>query len=335
MSNVAEELNIMMPWFEPHRQHVIRQLRDQQLPHASLLAGPEGQGKETYVTNLAQVLLCDDGNGCGVCRSCQLLAYGHHPDLLLIAPMPPSLTIRIAQIRELSEFMTLLPHTAQRKVAVIHQADRLNKEASNALLKTLEEPPNQCYLLLSSSFPKTLLPTISSRLQSETLPSPTAEQSLAFLQAHFANESVSAEQLSYAVKRFPKAPMRAVQYIADQGVQIEKQLLRWLHVQWIDGAVQAFPSFPQLHERYPDRIKRSQVELDYLLQVVTTLVRYQAQPKLVSTVKHSDTINLINTIPMGIMQSYHRQLLQAIPRLGQLTVSQHITAITQTVQGAL
>lgn len=146
-----------------------RALASGKLPHALLFAGPPGVGKGATARALAMALNCergaeDDGGGCGACGPCERIAVGIHPDFLEIGPGDTG-QIPIATIRELIARLGLSPHEARARVVVIDEADRLNPQAANAFLKTLEEPPARTHLVLVTTAPDRLLVTIRSRCQ--------------------------------------------------------------------------------------------------------------------------------------------------------------------------
>jgi DNA polymerase-3 subunit delta' len=136
-------------------------------PHALLLAGPDGVGKTTLALDLAAGLLClaDDPamRPCRECAACRKVAHGNHPDLHRLAPEGAGQQIRIAQVQQLASDLALLPLEGRFRVGVIEKAHRLNEDAQNALLKTLEEPPAAVVLVLAADDSSALLPTIVSR----------------------------------------------------------------------------------------------------------------------------------------------------------------------------
>jgi DNA polymerase-3 subunit delta' len=139
--------------------------RTQRLAHAYLFAGPDGIGKRLVAMRWAMTINCEAGGTtlCGRCRSCVTASAGTHPDLIPIEP--DGLFIKIEQIRTLQEALTLATWSGRRKITVIDRAERMNQEAANCLLKTLEEPPASSLLILISPAPDDLLPTIRSRCQ--------------------------------------------------------------------------------------------------------------------------------------------------------------------------
>lgn len=156
-----------------------RALGRERLASSFLFAGPAGIGKRTFALKLAQALLCQTRpeealDPCGTCESCAQAAAGTHPDLDMIAKpdgksfIPLELLIGDREHRRregLCHHIALKPYVGGRKIAVIDDADYLNAEGANSLLKTLEEPPPRSVLILIGTSPAKQLPTIRSRCQ--------------------------------------------------------------------------------------------------------------------------------------------------------------------------
>ncbi len=159
-------------------------LRRDRVSHAYLFSGPDAVGKSTAAGLFARALNCGGGEGrvpCGVCRSCRLASSGGHPDIRVVGIGTDAQGIRrteisIDQIRQnpgkprqtplpLVQDAHLRPALGRNKVYVIDPADRMTPEAGNALLKLLEEPPVHVVLILVTSEPSALLPTVLSRCQ--------------------------------------------------------------------------------------------------------------------------------------------------------------------------
>ncbi len=198
------------------------------LPHALLLAGPEGIGRRHFAEALAASLLClspqADGSACGACQACQLRQAGTHPDLLTLSP-EASKVIRIDQIRELIERLGLSRHHAAWRVVIIEPAEAMNVAAGNALLKTLEEPPPETLLILLASRPARLPATIRSRCQRLSLAMPPRDAALAWLREQGAE---AAEEL---LDLAGGAPMTALAF-GQEALARHGTLFR----QWIDLA---------------------------------------------------------------------------------------------------
>ena len=137
--------------------------------HAYLFTGPEGVGRRTLALRFAQALFCErppaPGEACGQCRSCRLVAREAHPDLHIVAKEPDAAFIKVGQIRALERQLTLTPHSAPYRIALLTDFEEAHPSAANALLKTLEEPPGKAMLLLTASAAEALLPTVVSRCE--------------------------------------------------------------------------------------------------------------------------------------------------------------------------
>ncbi len=155
------------------------------LPHALLCCGPSGLGKQVFAERLAQALLCHspgpDGSPCGLCRSCHLFLGGSHPDYIQVKPAEAGKPIKVDQVRELAVFMGYTSSGSSYKIALLNPAERMNVNAANSLLKTLEEPPAGSLLLLVTATPARLPATVRSRCQKLVLQAPTPREAMAWL----------------------------------------------------------------------------------------------------------------------------------------------------------
>lgn len=146
---------------------VARAVRTEHPPHALLLVGPRGVGKTTLALDLAAGLLCLAQDAaqrpCRTCSACRKVAGDNHADLHLIEPEGAGEQIRIGQVQQLASDLALTAMEGRFRIAVITSAQRLNPDAQNALLKTLEEPGPATCLILCADDAAPLLPTVLSR----------------------------------------------------------------------------------------------------------------------------------------------------------------------------
>lgn len=147
-------------------------VRTNHLGHAYLFHGETAIGKRQTAMALTQFLHCEYPHedslldACGTCRSCHQVEEAIHPDCLMIEPedaQKPNSKIKVDQIRAIEHLVIYRPLIGTHKVCIIDRAEAMTTEAANALLKTLEDPPDHCLFVLISSHPEYLLPTIRSR----------------------------------------------------------------------------------------------------------------------------------------------------------------------------
>jgi DNA polymerase-3 subunit delta' len=168
------------------KQTLKRLVETGRLPNSLLLTGPDGVGKRQFALEIARYLICtapsDDGDACGVCANCNRIGesnipavtdknkddfktvfFTNHRDVATVVPYKNF--ILVDAIRDLEKEANFRPYEAIARFFVIDDADKMNDQAANALLKTLEEPPPTSYIFLITSRPDSLLPTIRSRCQ--------------------------------------------------------------------------------------------------------------------------------------------------------------------------
>ena len=161
------------------QEAVVAQLRAGQpeqgggMTHAWLFTGPPGSGRSIAAKAFAAALQCATGDGCGHCHECAQVLAGAHPDVALI--VPEGLSIGVKDARRIILRSAHAPTRGRWQVTLIEDADRLTDDASNALLKALEEPPPHSVLLLSAPSAEDLLPTIRSRCRLARLRTPPAD----------------------------------------------------------------------------------------------------------------------------------------------------------------
>ena len=249
----------MYPWQQAAWTR-LQQMRER-LPHAILFHGPAGIGKADFMETFAQALLCEnvrpDGHACGACASCGWFVQNNHPDYRRVRPealedepagegeegaepagkakssKAPSKEIKIEQVRALSDFMNISTHRQGLRVVVLYPAEALNMPASNALLKTLEEPPPGTVFLLASNSLDRLLPTILSRCRKFALPMPAHEEALAWLKEQGVSDADS------WLREQGGAPLAALSEAESGSREDMEALLHFLGTPSVEGALRA------------------------------------------------------------------------------------------------
>lgn len=227
-----------LPWQLSTWESLSRRRAAGTLPHALLLAGPPGVGKQRFAQALSLALLCQQpdlsGIACGECRACHFAASGSHPDWRWLAPEDVGKAIKIDQIREAGEFVAQTAQLSGRQVVVLTPVESLNRFAANALLKTLEEPAGEAVLILITDAPGQLLPTLRSRCQRLDFPVPPVAQSLDWLQA-LAGDRQAAEELLHEADDRPVA----ARSLLEEGALTARQERSRLLAQLVNGELSA------------------------------------------------------------------------------------------------
>lgn len=184
----------MLPWFVDTYHQLLARYRANKLHHALLFVGAKGIGKKQLVQGIADGLLCKQATpegACNECQACQLRLAGNHPDYYVL---DSDKQLGVDKIREGIAKLSSTAQMGGNKVLIIPQADTMTEAAANALLKTLEEPTNNTYLLLMTHTLNSIMPTILSRCEKHTLPVPELDVSMRYLQQQ-GIEGVSEEVL--------------------------------------------------------------------------------------------------------------------------------------------
>jgi DNA polymerase-3 subunit delta' len=155
---------VSLPWLKGNIAQFIPLVKQQRIPHAILLSAARGMGKVELAKEMAQLAMCENVTGdgaCFQCSACELLKAGNHTDLTVIKA--ENTVIKVSQIRKLTSDVVLTSSKNQYKVIIIEEAEKMNLSSANALLKTLEEPPQKVLIILTTNEVGRLLPTIKSR----------------------------------------------------------------------------------------------------------------------------------------------------------------------------
>ncbi|WP_213999753.1 DNA polymerase III subunit delta' [Arsukibacterium sp.] len=201
----------LYPWLLAQFKQMQTLISNDQLAHALILSGPAGIGKGAMADALAATLLCKNrqpAGACGECKSCLLRQAGNHADLLLLRS--DSQHLGVDAIRQLNQFTHGAAQQHGYRVAVIPQADTMTEAAANALLKTLEEPPAGCFIVLVTSNYPQLSATIRSRCQQWLLAAGNAAQT-----AQWLRQQTSQAPPDFLVDYCQGAPLKALSLLAD------------------------------------------------------------------------------------------------------------------------
>ena len=286
-------------------QHIIEQLQrtvaSDRIAGAYLFVGPMGVGKETIAHYFAQLIFCQQDAQppivCGTCLACRKVDSGNHPDLQFIRP--EGRLLRIGQIRELQKQIVYEPLESSRKVYILTDVERMNAEAENCLLKTLEEPPAASVLILLTSNIQVLLPTTRSRCQ--------------ILQFH---PMPTQELAAVLTDRFSVAPEQATTLAIAAGGAIGKAI-----TQLEKGNV--------LTEEVPEILKETD-----LLAAFRLAENFKDNPETLENLVtwYRDLLFLQQGAPIELITHIHslEELQTLVPRYSRLRIQQAIQTVFDT-----
>jgi DNA polymerase-3 subunit delta' len=232
-----------IPWNLDLWNGLIERYYSSGLPHASLLLGNEGTGRRRLAFRLAKFLLCQSADkkkskittACGQCHSCQLMDAGSHPDYLVCDQESRGKQIKVDDIRSLNDFLSKTPQISTCQVVQVYPVEAMNSNASNALLKTLEEPSGESYLLLVAERLGSILPTIRSRTQRINFHPPSREQGLDWLSKRLINTPT--DDLTLALEQCAGGPLKAELWLRE-GLLARDSLYTELMSNWLSGQQQ-------------------------------------------------------------------------------------------------
>ena len=182
----SNSLDQEFPWHEKTWKQFINARSQDQLPHAILLSGEEGIAKLSLAKRIAKSLLCMKTesvatDACNQCQSCKTYESSANPDFAEITLLEDKQQIGVDQIRSLAEFLNYTRSFNTHRVVIINPVERMNLNAANSLLKSLEEPSAHTVMILVTAKASQLLATLKSRCQLFNVPTPTKVQTINWL----------------------------------------------------------------------------------------------------------------------------------------------------------
>ena len=233
---------MIYPWQQKQWDKIVSCHQQGRMPHALLLTGICGLGKLMFAKSLAEFILCgrNQTQACGTCRSCQLFRVGNHPDFFKISfekISKANRAIKVVQIRELISALNQTSQQSHYQVVILSPVEAMNRAATNAFLKTLEEPSGQVLIMLVTRQPGVLPPTILSRCQRILFKAYPDSEMLQWVKAQVKNKNKALQLLALA----NYAPLQAIKleslnylplrdYLLKSLVNIVKQRESALHV---------------------------------------------------------------------------------------------------------
>ncbi|NDY94810.1 hypothetical protein [Wenzhouxiangella limi] len=214
-----------LPWLKSYQRQLDDSLTHERLGHAPMVHGPAGLGKRGLARWLTARILCLQpaaGQPCGQCQSCRLLESDTHPDLFIAAVPEDKTQLPVDVIRDLTQGLQLTPSIGSTRVGLVEEADRMNRNAGNALLKTLEEPSSRAWLILVSDDPDALPATVLSRCQKIIVHPPDGQAARTWLRAQA--PEVGEPDIDLALQASGGAPLRALELLEGDGLAFGREI---------------------------------------------------------------------------------------------------------------
>lgn len=281
------------PWLRPHFEQLVSSYQAGRGHHALLIQAQPGMGDDALIYAISRLLMCQQPQGvksCGQCRSCQLMQAETHPDYYSLEPEKGKSTLGIDAVRAVSEKLYEHARLGGAKVVWVKDAAQLTEAAANALLKTLEEPPENTWFLLSCREPGRLLATLRSRCRLYHLNAPQESWAINWLQREV---TVSQDAALTALRLCDGAPAAALALLQPELWSQREQLC-----QVVGNAVESRDWLSLLamlnHEQVINR-------LHWLASLLLDALKIQQGATLVSNLDAWQLVNLLAQRHSGAM----------------------------------
>ncbi|MGF1744761.1 DNA polymerase III subunit delta' [Vibrio minamisatsumaniensis] len=209
-------------WLTPIWSEWKKSLDAGRFPNSVIVNAPEGLGVDALISQLTAALMCTnyESESCGFCHSCELMKSGSHPDFHVLSPEKEGKSITVDQVRASNRWAQQSSQLGGLRVILLDPAEAMNESASNALLKTLEEPASHCIFILSTRNSHRLMPTILSRCQQFKVVSPQLDVGSAWL-----DKEVDKAIPPYILALNDNAPLKAKVMFEQGGVDGSTKVL--------------------------------------------------------------------------------------------------------------
>lgn len=276
------------------KERILPLIDGDKMPHALILWGPEGIGKKMFARLLANELICENISGegfCGECMNCEMVTAKTHPDYHEIKKEKES--IGVDEIRSMIGHVQIKPFYAKRKVYLI--PDDMTLQAQNALLKTLEEPPNYAIIIITTSNPGNLLDTIRSRALTIRFDKNTEEQLKEYICKNYPEKN---RQLDFIIKYSDGIIGRVRRLLEDETLEEERSLALQILEDMVFGSKEAiFPLVKKIDERKSEWKNFLELLLIYARDAL--IIKYEGEKALLANIDKIERIKLITQSRQG------------------------------------
>jgi DNA polymerase-3 subunit delta' len=299
----------LLPWHRDHWMLLQDRLSSQKLPHALILNGRDGLGKSSFAFLFAKSIFCREANQqfendyhkndfpyrpCGNCKNCELINASSHPDLMIIKKDDEGRAIKVDQIREIADFIGKTSQMGGYKIVIVREADSMNINAANALLKTLEEPIGKSILMLTVERLGVLPATVKSRCQILNFRVPNNQDSSKWLKSYSNDQEYNFDLALHLAKG---APLKALASMNNGTFAFRESIFNDF-VEFSSGKL----SFTDVSERWNKH--DILMILDYLISWTADLIRLKSDSSNLRNIYYYDFLKNCNADINSIFHYY-------------------------------
>lgn len=272
-------MNNQLPfWLEKN----IRSIKKVDMHHAFLVSGRKGVGKDLLVRYLSSMTLCSDVelNICKSCNSCNFSTLENHPDFYELQVLPDKKLISISQIHELRNKLYESSFLGKNKVAFLPNIEKISIDGLNAILKILEEPPNNTFFFLTTNFLNQIPQTIQSRSFDIKISPPEHEESIEWLSDY------SKEDAAHALRLNNNLPLAAKEFLDNGFLKIRKDFIAE-----ISGIIKEGKDMIALSEQWIKDESSLNIKLEWMSLILSDTIRFNADQTKNSLNPDTDNIS--------------------------------------------
>ena len=272
-------MNNKLPfWLEKHTLSINKV----DMHHAFLVSGRKGIGKDLLVRYLSSMTLCNDVefNICKSCNSCKFSTLENHPDFYELQVLPDKKLIGISQIHELRNKLYESSFLGKNKVAFLPNLEKISIDGLNAVLKVLEEPPNNTFFFLTTNFLNQIPQTIQSRSFDIKISPPEHEESIEWLSDY------PKEDAAHALRLNNNLPLAAKEFLDNGFLKIRKDFIAE-----ISGIIKEGKDMIALSEQWTKDESSLNIKLEWMSLILSDTIRFNADQTKNSLNPDTDNIS--------------------------------------------
>ena len=251
--------------------------------HAYLFFGREGIGKEILINSISNLILCENNKpvSCGKCQNCSLILSCNHPDLHILSKEETKKNISISQVLDLKKRVYESSFLGKNKIISISNLETMSRDASDAILKILEEPPNNTYFLMSSNLIHLIPTTIRSRSSEIEITHPSVKECRDWL-----SESYT-ENLDLAIELSDNRP-----FFAKNLLDLNLLGLRSNFIKEISGIIKSGKDIINISDKWNKDLETLPLKIEWMSCILIDAIKHQAVKEKAEVISDSENITI-------------------------------------------